>query len=190
MSQLMTQSDYAAYRGVGRSAVSNWKKAGNLVFAEGADGRPMVDVVRSDARINARIDPMRGRPAAAATPVVDQPVLAAVGPDRLETSTVSSERLELLREQRIGQAQKNAQAAGDLIPLIEGLRLWGEAARSARERMQSELRGISERLARETEIRAVMALLEETVDRVFTELAAEIEAGDDESDEEDAVAAA
>lgn len=191
MNQLMTQAEYAVYRGVGRSAVSNWKKAGNLVFAEDGEGRLKVDVMRSDARINTRIDPMRGRPSGTSgQSPSEQPVLPMAAADRGEAATVSSERLDLLREQRTGQALKNAKAAGDLVPLVEGVRLWGEAARTTRERMQSELRGIAEQLANETQTRLVMALLEQTVDRVFADIAAEIEAGDDDDDADDDAAAA
>lgn len=185
--QTMTQAQYAAHRGVGKPAVSNWKKAGLLVLVEdpAQPNKLVVDVMRTDARINARIDPMRGRPASTAPsqqPAASLP-LEQAQPDG---STVSSERLELLREQKVGQALKNAQAAGDLVALIEGERRWGEAARMLRERLQSEMRGIAERLAAERDTRAVMGLCEETMDRVFSELAAEIEAGalDDEGEGE------
>lgn len=185
MSQLMSQADYARYRGVGRPAVSNWKKAGHLVLAEDAGGRVMIDVARTDARINSRIDPMRGRPANA-VPAVPAQTLFAPPPQQSDDSvTVSSVRLDLLHEQRTGQALKNAKAAGDLVPLVEGLRRWGEAARLLRERMQSDMRGLSERLANESETRTVMMLLEETVDRVFGAVAAAIEAGDEEDEDGD-----
>lgn len=188
MNQLMSQADYARYRGVGRPAVSNWKRAGHLVLAEDQAGRLMIDVMRTDARLNARIDPMRGRPASAATTV---PITVAPRPatdDRADQATVSSERLELIREQRTGQALRNAQTARELVPLSEAMAILLGAARTLRERTQSELRGLAERLANEAETRAIMMLLEETIDRVFNDVAAEIEAADDEDDTEEAIA--
>ncbi|MBM3927382.1 MAG: hypothetical protein FJ335_02840, partial [Sphingomonadales bacterium] len=60
---LMTKGAYAVHRGVGKSAVSNWSRKGLLVLGEcPTSGAVMVDVGRTDARINSRVDPTRGRP--------------------------------------------------------------------------------------------------------------------------------
>ncbi|WP_430635034.1 hypothetical protein [Sphingomonas hankookensis] len=60
---LLTKGEFALHRGVGKSAVSNWSKKGLLVMGECPEtGAIKVDVERTDARINARVDPMRGRP--------------------------------------------------------------------------------------------------------------------------------
>jgi uncharacterized protein involved in type VI secretion and phage assembly len=76
-----------------------------------------------------------------------------------------------VREQRIGQALKNAQLAGDLVPLIEAERRVSEVGRAARERMHAWLRSVAERFAAESDVRTIMALGEEGIDEVFAELA-------------------
>ena len=178
--QWMTQAEFARHRRVSKPAVTAWKKKGLLVMAEDpADGRIKVDVARSDARINARVDPMRGRPPSGAVapatggpaPVLplDPPPQAPPGPS--SAGALSDERVEHLREQRIGSALKNAQLAGGLVPLVEAERRVSEIGRAARERMQAWLRGIAERFAATSDLRTIMALGEEGIDAVFAELA-------------------
>lgn len=179
--QLMTQAEFARHRGVVKSAVSNWKKGGLLVLAEGHNGKPMVDVARTDARLNAKIDPMRGRPsmgggpaeAAHRLPLDSSPAVVAPAPPAGASGsrTIADERMEQVREQRIGNALKNAQLAGDLVPLIEAERRVGEVGRAARERMHAWLRSVAERFAAEKDVRTIMALGEEGIDQVFAELA-------------------
>lgn len=198
--QLMTQAEFARHRGVGKSAVTNWKNAKLLVFAEGDNGKPMVDVARSDAKLNAKIDPMRGRPPTGGTPAITAPALAGAPPpptalDAREPAvlpmvasaekTLADERIEHLREQRIGQAMKNAQLAGDLVPLVEAERRVSEVGRAARERMHAWLRSVAERFAAEKDVRAIMALGEEGIDQVFSELASAAERGEFAGDEAD-----
>lgn len=191
--RLMTQAEYARHRGVGKPAVSNWKKKGLLVLAEDpADGRIKVDQVRTDAKLNANVDPMRGRPAtAAAAPPVPGLALEAASsnpaasPAAVERS-LNDERIEQVREQRIGNALKNAQLAGELVPLVEAERRVSEVGRAARERMHAWLRSVAERFAAEKDVRTIMALGEAGVDQVFAELADAAGrgefAGDDEED--------
>jgi hypothetical protein len=184
---LMTQADYARHRKVGKPAVSNWKKAGLLVLAEDpATGRIMVDRDRTDARLNAKIDPMRGRPptASAAGPAAAPPPDAAPPPAAPVEPSIADERQLHLREQRTGQALKNAQMAGELVPLVEAERRLSEAGRAARERIQAWFRGLAERLAAERDQRTIMALGEEGIDKVFAELAAGAERGDFAADDD------
>jgi len=132
---------------------------------------------------------MRGRPP---TGEVEAPAqaesLPLESPSPVQPASRSgfdAERLEELRERRIGAALKNAQLAGDLVPLIEAERRVAEAGRVARERMQSWLRGIAERFAATADVRAIMSLGEEGIDEVFAELAAAAARGDLSGDEED-----
>lgn len=187
---LMLQSAFAAHRGVGKSAVSNWKKAGLLVFAEGEDGKPKVDVERSDARINARIDPMRGRPQTGVAPAPAGDADEAVVPIASGKS-LGSARNELLAEQLIGQRLKNGAAAGDLVPRLEAERRLGELGRAIRERVHGLHRGLAERLAAERDPRTIDLLLGEETDKLFIELADMASAGifaggeDDGAEEEE-----
>lgn len=201
MPELMTQAAFARHRGVTRPAVSNWKKAGLLVLAEDpADGRIKVDVGRSDARINGRVDPGRGRPANAAPPVAEQPAEtppASAEPGAPAPENLNTVRLELIKQQTAGHVLKNAREAGELAPVIELQRRAVEVGRAARDRMQAWFRGEAERLLAQRDVRALMAIGEEGIDRVFAELAdmaadgafgaedepneAEIEAIDDEA---------
>lgn len=196
--QLMTQAEYARHRGVGKSAVSNWKAAGLIVLAEDDAGRVKVDVVRTDARINARIDPLRGRPANGASSVPVEPAPAAQqvsDPTASGSGTVSSERMELMREQRVGVALKNAQMAKELVPAIEAERRLSEASRLLRERLHAEFRGSAERQVAIRDRREMMIFNEEVIDRVFGDVADMIETGllasdDDEGDPDSAAQAA
>lgn len=175
---LMTQVEYARHRGVTKGAVSNWKKDGLLVLAEDpATGKIKVDRDRTDAKLNAKIDPMRGRPPTAtaepappSTLPLEPPAEGSpfAGPGE---RTLADERLDEIRERRIGNALKNAQTAGELVPLVEAERRVSEAARACRERMHAWFRGEVERLAAERDERAIMSLGEEGIDRVFAELA-------------------
>jgi len=188
--QLMTQAEYARHRGVGKSAVSNWKTAGLLVLAEDAAGKVKVDVMRTDARINARVDPLRGRPNNGASSAPVEAVPGAVDSELplAPTATVSSERMELMREQRVGVALKNAQLAKELVPAIEAERRLSEAARLLRERLHAEFRGSAERQAAIKDRREMMMFNEEVIDRVFSDVADMIETGllaedEDQADE-------
>lgn len=175
----MNQADYAKYRGVTPPAVSGWKKAGLLVFLEGTDGRPQVDVERSDARVNAKIDPARGRPSKAADvpqgdlPLV-QPVANAV---RAGGESLADVRTDLIRAQTIKAQLDNAKRAGDLVPLEEFIRRSSEYGRVARERMLSVVRSQAEWLASAKDRRAIVAQLEDEIERAFADLAAQIETG-------------
>lgn len=194
--QLMTQAEYARHRRVSKPAVSNWKKQGLLVLVEEpGTGRIKVDRDRTDAKVNARVDPMRGRPpvaaaapSSAAAPADPAPSLP-LDPASTGGDSFADERKAYTREQRIGQAMKNAQLAGELVPLIEAERRVEEAARACRERVQSWFRGEAERLAAERDIRAVMTLGEEGIDRVFSELADMARRGDFADDVDDELTA-
>lgn len=194
--QLMTQAEFARHRGVSKPAVSNWKKAGLLVLQENDAGRIMVNVERTDAKLNAKLDPMRGRPPSGSFPSHSAADAAPPSPAEgrgadselpLGSSerSLAEERVEELRERRIGAALKNAVMAGDLVPLIEAERRVAECGRVARERMQSWLRGIAERFAAVADVRTIMSLGEEGIDQVFAELASAAARGDLSGDEDD-----
>lgn len=185
MQQLMTQAEFARHRGVSKGCVTNWKNDGLLIMAEGPGGRPMVDVQRSEMRLNAKIDPMRGRPSTGgaseptAAPGGDAPALPleAGGAGPVRRDDLADERALQVREQRVGQALKNARLAGELVPLIEAERRVSEVGRAMRDRMHAWLRANSERFAAEKDVRQIMALGEAGIDEVFAELAAAAEAG-------------
>lgn len=178
-SALMTKAEYARHRGVKPSAVSNWVKAGHIVFVEDPE-RPtkmLIDVTRTDARLNTRVDATRGRP----TTGIPRPAPAAMPVDELPLSaasrTAAQVRIELAEEQLVSVRQKNARDAGELAPRVELDRRAAELGRVVRERMHAMFRAISERLAAEKEVRAVMALGAAEIDRVFADLADEVERG-------------
>jgi hypothetical protein len=177
---LMTKGQFAAHRGVGKSAVSNWAKKGLLIMGEcPSTSAVMVDVERTEARINSRVDPMRGRPAAnlpATAPLafVDPAEAAEAG---LAGRSVAKVRAELAEENLITLRLKNAEKGKELAPRIELERRAAELGRVARERMQAMFRAIAERLAAERDARTVMAIGSAEIDRVFAELANDVEAG-------------
>lgn len=188
----MTQAEYAAHRGVKPSAVSNWKKAGHVVFAEGDDGRLYVDRARTDARLNARIDQTRGRPTSSQASQAQAPASAASGPlfsgEPAEPSGLAQVRTDLIRQQTIGKTLDNARRAGELVPAMEYERRASEFGRLARERMHSVVRNQSERLSAERDPRQITLLLTEEIDLAFAELADQVQGGalaqDDDDDQE------
>lgn len=179
MPQLMTQAQFARHRGVSKGSVTNWKHSGWLVLAEGPGGKPMVDVVRTELKLNANIDPVRGRPTtggaaaaeAAAGDALALPLANDAGASAAKRDDLADERVQHLREQRTGQALKNALLSKELVPLIEAERRVGEVGRATRERMQAWLRGNAERFAAEKDVRQIMAIGEAGIDEVFAELA-------------------
>lgn len=183
---LMSQAEFAAHRGVGKSAVSNWKKAGLLVFAEGPDGKLAVHVERTDAKLNARIDPTRGRPTSAIGEASPSPALPLDG-DSAQSGgrNAAAVRVEVAEEDLVARRMKNAEAARQLVPLVEVERRLGHLGRMARERVEAELRGLAERIAAERDTRSVMMLMVEACDAAFHALADAIERGALASDDED-----
>lgn len=182
---LMSQADFARHRGVSKPAVSNWKKQGLLAFAEGADGRTYVDVARTDAKLNARLDPMRGRPTggvpapAAADPAQALPPGdAAAGPGADKPASLADERLLEVRERRFGSAMRNARDAGELAPVAELEQRANAIGRAARERVHAMFRDLAERFAAEKDSRTIIAVGEAEIDRVFAELADAADAGE------------
>jgi phage terminase Nu1 subunit (DNA packaging protein) len=172
VNSLMSQSEFAAHRGVGKSAVSNWKKAGLVVFAEGEGGLLLVDVQRTNAKLNAKLDPTRGRPALGAK----QPGLEFdARPDRGDQ--LGDVRLELIKAQTTSKQLDNARRAGDLVPLAEAERKMAEMGRLARERMHSVARSLAERLAAVSEPRVIASLLGAEIDQAFGELADQVDGG-------------
>lgn len=196
---LVTQVELARRRGVGKSAVSNWKKAGLLVFAEDDQGRAMVHLERTEARLNARVDPTRGRPTTGmnAGDAPELPISAGGDDDDGgEKRALAIVRAEVAQEDLIGKRLKNAEAARELVPAIEAERRCSELGRMARERVQAELRGRAEQMLAASDVRGIMVLQADAVDAAFTAVAEAVEGGaldriddDDDADMVDAEAA-
>ncbi|SEM62604.1 hypothetical protein SAMN05192583_0879 [Sphingomonas gellani] len=194
MATLLTQTAFAKHRGVGKSAVSNWKKAGLLVFADDGTGALLVDVTRTEAKLNARLDPTRGRPTAGMQDgsVPELPIDGEADEgSALQQRNLARVRADVAEEDLVGKRMKNAELARELVPAMDAERRLGQLGRMARERVQSELRARAERLAAEREPRAIMALLDEATDKAFHALAAAILNGAaDVSEDEEVIAEA
>lgn len=185
---LMTQSQFAKHRGVGKSAVSNWKTQGLLVFADEGAG-PRVHVERTEAKLNARLDPMRGRPTTAmnAAEPAEQPVVADAGQ---ESGGFAAVRVQVAAEDLIAKRLKNARDASELVPRLAAERQCAELGRAVRERVQAWLRGAADRLAVERDPRVVVSFASEELDQLFADLADQVAAGALEEAVADAVDAA
>lgn len=174
---LMSQAAYARYRGVDKSTVSKWKQSGLLVFAEDKQSkRLLIHVERTDARVNANVDPTKGRPtklqadATASTPrSVDNAVVVS--------ANVDDPRIALVREQIITAALKNAQTARELVPMVECERRLAEIGRASRERIKAALRSHAERLATIHDPRTLMIAHDDIVDEVYASLATDVAEG-------------
>ncbi len=188
----MSKSEFAVHRGVGKSAVSNWAKAQLLVMAEDPEDptKMKIDVARTEARLNAKIDPARGRPTkGVAQPQGDLP-LAVPATAPAGGGSLADVRTDLIRQQTEKLQLENARRAGDLVPLEEYARRASEFGRVARERMLSVVRSQAEWLAANRDARAIVAQMEDEIDRAFADLAAQIASGaladGSEPDEDDA----
>lgn len=189
--RFLSKKDFAAHRGVGKSAVSNWVKKGWVVEAEDpADGVIKVDVPRTEAKLNAYLDPARGRPKAADSQVQGElPIAAAATGSRAEPAggSLADVRTDLIRQQTERLLLENARRAGDLVALEEFTRRAAEYARVTRERMIAIVRTQAEWLASAKDPRAIVARLQDEIERGFTDLADQIAAGDLVEEAEEAV---
>lgn len=167
----MSKAAYARHRGVGKSAVSNWVKREQIVLTR--DGQ--VDVPASDAKLGMQVDPVRGRPPIAQTPEASK-AQPTTGGD------LHAIRARDLNERSIGQALKNAQLAGELVPVKAYEAKLQTLVTGFRERMQSELRAMAERLALEADQRTVRSLLDDAVHAVCSDMAQRAGADSNEDD--------
>lgn len=177
---LMTKGAFAKRRGVGASAVSNWAGRDLLVMAEDPEkpGRLLIDVARTEARLNAKLDPARGRPKAGdSQPQGDLP-LAAPSEKAASGGSLADVRTDLIRQQTEKLQLENAAKAGALVPFEEYARRASEFGRVARERMLSVVRSQAEWLGACKDPRAVVAQLEDEIERAFADLAAQIASGE------------
>lgn len=176
MPQLMTQAEFAARHKVGKPAVTAWKKRNLLVFAPDPErpGKQLVDAERSDILVRGVIDQTRGRPRGGDQVAAEAAPAAAPAAPRM--SEAESVRVEEARERIRSRRIDNERALGGLVSLAEFERRASDLGRRAREGVQSVHRQLAERLAAETDPRAIAALLSDGVDQVFTRLADEIEA--------------
>mgnify|MGYP000635556124 CR=1 FL=1 len=167
----MTQKQYAAHRGVGAPAVSNWKREGLLVFGRDPATQRLVDVAASDDLIASRRDPLRGRPQGGLP--LDAPAAPAT-----QVNDLQKVRTELLQVQTATKRLEFAKAAGDLAAVVELERRAAVIGPMTRDRVRSTLRALAERLAAEPDRRRIMAITDEAVDQAFSEIADQIEGGD------------
>lgn len=180
MPLLMKKGEFATWMNVGPSAVSNWGKKGLLVFGDDPDtpGKQLVDAEKSKLLISGTIDQTRGRPSNASRGAAeqgDQPSAAAEarGP---KISASELLRHEEVRERILGRRIENERAVGSLVPRAEYERRAGDLGRLARERTHGVIRQLAPRLGAETDPRLITTLLIDAVDKIYTNLADDIEA--------------
>lgn len=194
MPSLVKKGEFAALMGVGASAVSNWGKKGLLVFGEDPEspGRQLVDVEKSQLLIRGTIDQTRGRPTSASRTAAEQPDDTA-GQSTTRTPVLSPAeqlRQEEARERILSRRIENEKSVGGLVSLAEYERKAGEHGRKAREGTHGVVRQLAERLAAESDPRVIVSLLLEKLDKMFANLADDIEAEDRAEQVADATLAA
>lgn len=181
MALLMTQAEYAERHGVGKSAVSNWKSKGLLVFTAdpARPGKQLVDVTKSDLLVRGTIDPTRGRPRGEAGEAQQMPDDAGDEAPRARgpaPTPMETARLEEMRERTTRRRIENERLVGSLVSIAEYERRAGDMGRLVRERTHGLIRQHAERLAAETDPRTIMVVLGEAFDALFNQVADEIEA--------------
>lgn len=172
---LMRATEYAAHRGVTKGAVSNWKKAGHLVWGEDPNrpGSQLIEVEKTDAFLDRVVDPTRGRPRAGER---DEPSgeTGPAAPARM--SAIEQARLDDMHERTLRRRLDNQVLVGSLVPVSEYERRAGEMGALVRQRTTGIIRQLAERLAAETDPRQITALLTAQFDELFDHIASEIEA--------------
>ena len=176
---LLMKSEFATLKGVGASAVSNWAKKGLLVYGQDPTrpGKQLVDVEKSELLINGTIDQTRGRPRAAGVAQVESEVAASpsASPRHPAMSSAETARMEEMRERTLGRRIDNEKALGNLVQLGVVEQQAADRGRMIRERVNAGVRAQAERLAAESDPRAIVALLTAEFDGLFTRIADEIE---------------
>lgn len=177
---MLMKSEFAALKGVGASAVSNWAKKGLLVYGQdpARPGKQLVDVEKSELLINGTIDQTRGRPRAASVAQVEGEVAEqrpAAVPRHPVMSPAEAMRMEEARERTLGRRIDNEKALGKLVTLALVEAKAADRGRMIRERVNAVVRAQAERLAAESDPRAIVALLTGEFDLVFTRIADSIE---------------
>ncbi|WP_295205760.1 hypothetical protein [uncultured Brevundimonas sp.] len=173
------KSEFAALKGVGASAVSNWAKKGLLVYGQdpARPGKQLVDVEKSELLINGTIDQTRGRPRAAGVAQVEGEIASppSAPPRHPAMSSAETARMEEMRERTLGRRIDNEKALGNLVQLGVVEQQAADRGRMIRERVNAVVRAQAERLAAESDPRAIVALLTAEFDGLFTRIADEIE---------------
>lgn len=184
MPLMMTKGDFAAHMSVGASAVSNWAKKGLLVMGPDPErpGKELVDADKSQLLIRGSIDQTRGRPRKADQAAAEKPptipgvgeASAARAPAAL--NLLEQARLDEMRERTTTRQIENGKLLGQLVQLAEYERRAGEMGRMLRERSHGLVRKLAERLAAETDPRAIVTLMGDGLDALFDQVAGELEA--------------
>ena len=176
---MLMKSEFAALKGVGASAVSNWAKKGLLVYGQdpARPGKQLVDVEKSELLINGTIDQTRGRPRAAGVAQVEGEIASPPSASTRHPAMSSAEtaRMEEMRERTLGRRIDNEKALGNLVQLGVVEQQAADRGRMIRERVNAVVRAQAERLAAESDPRAIVALLTAEFDGLFTRIADEIE---------------
>ncbi len=176
---MLMKSEFAALKGVGASAVSNWAKKGLLVYGQdpARPGKQLVDVEKSELLINGTIDQTRGRPRAAGVAQVEGEIASppSAPPRHPAMSSAETARMEEMRERTLGRRIDNEKALGNLVQLGVVEQQAADRGRMIRERVNAVVRAQAERLAAESDPRAIVALLTAEFDGLFTRIADEIE---------------
>lgn len=184
MEQLVTQAEFARYRGVSRQMVGKWVDAGKIRLHE-RDGRKLIDRVEADlalganvARVLAEVDEPADDEAREKAPAPATPGLTAARTER-EQYAAQLARLDL--EQRLGKlrpvedfaiaTQRCAEIAIRSIDRITG-RADELAAQVAKD-------GV---IGARTALRAIARELRTTMAEAFGKLAAGDIRGDDEAE--------
>lgn len=181
MPVLMTQAEFAQRHGVGKPAVTRWKKLNLLVFAPDPErpDKQLVDAEKSDLLVRASVDPTRGRPRAVDQAQVQLQGEATEVPSPRAAPAMSgmeAARLEEMQERTRRRRIETEQLLGTLVPIAEYERRAGDLGRRCREGVHAIIRQQAERLAAESDPREIAALLAGECDGLFDRLSAEIEA--------------
>jgi hypothetical protein len=177
----LTNAEYATLKGVSRGCVSQKKANGELVWKEHPTNPRsyLIDVAASDQLAVAISNPIKLKPA------------SKIGHADLEEA--SKIRLDKARIDRDNAALDLAERLDQLtdLQIVEGRRM--QEGRLVRERVTDTLRQHAEQLAAMTDGRAISAFIQTELDKIFTNIANELDDliaaeseddGDDDPDDE------
>jgi hypothetical protein len=176
MSELMSLRGYAAHRGCALSAVQRAIASGRITpVVDDQTGAKRIDAMAADAQWQRNTDPeQQARALAGRAPNLARKP-AAAGGDRREPEPEAGEWMaaKIRRERAAAELLELElkQKAGELVPVADVVKLFGERLRAFRDGVLGVTSRLGDRLVALPDVAAVDAVLRPELEQLLTDLA-------------------